>query len=110
MISSSTASYSPIRRRSVRRSSLRPNMSNRVGESRLACAIFGLRFADTSDKIAIAGRIGGILVLGQERRAAIDHLIEGFGKTVSFRPRAARCRTRLDKGWVDRGAPSPTEG
>ena len=56
------------------------------------------------------GRIGGILILGQERYATIDHLLDCFGKMVSLRRRAARYRTRLDKGWIDGGAPSPTEG
>src|SRR5690606_28068087 len=79
---------------------------DRIGEAGPPRRLLALGALDLADELLVAPRVGGVLVLREERRAAADHLVERLGR----RRRLARHRDALYRREIVRCTPSPEEG
>ena len=83
---------------------------NRVGETGFARCPRGFDLFDLVDPGAVARRIALILIGGEEFRAPLHRLVEGFGKSPRIARRRGRGRRdRFDLGAIERRATAPVK-
>src|ERR1700730_6302876 len=92
------------------RHQLEEGAGDRVGKGCVAWEASSLGFANTIDQGKVASRIGAVLVLGQERRSAIDYLLESFGEAMRLGYRCRRGRAGFDEHRIDCGPSPPAKG
>ena len=81
-----------------------------LGELRALGQAGGLQPARPLDQRAVAGRVGGVLVVGEEGRPPLDHLVEAVREATMVGQRRGRRREFLDPLQVVRRLPAPEEG